>query len=66
MDSQLAALYLGQSSTAALLAPFTSSIESLTGAVDAADGYVTIDATAKDYDGAALLAELQAIGLVDG
>jgi hypothetical protein len=39
---------------------------SLSGAIDASAGYVTIDATAKDYDGAALLAELQSIGLVDG
>jgi Ca2+-binding RTX toxin-like protein len=66
LDSQLAALYLDQSANATLTAPFTSSIESLPGALDAGAGYVTIDATAKDQDGAALLAELQAIGLQDG
>ena len=66
LDSQLASLYLDRTPDAALIAPFTSSVESLSGSLDAAAGYVTIDATAKDKDGAALLAELQAIGLMDG
>ena len=66
LDSALASLYYNLSPDAALIAPFTSSIESLPGAVDTATGYVTIDATAKDRDGAALLVELQALGLQDG
>src|ERR1051326_7872178 len=66
LDSQLAALYLNQTQNATLLAPFAATMGSLSEAVDISAGFVTIDATAKDYDGAALLAELKSIGLVDG
>jgi len=66
LDSQLAALYLNQSQNAALLSPFTATMQSLSNAIDPHPGYVTIDATAKDANGASLLADLQAIGLVQG
>src|SRR5215467_12343843 len=59
LDSQLAALYLNQSQAATLLAPFTESMQSLSEAIDTSPGFVTIDATAKDSNGAALLTELQ-------
>src|SRR4051812_45134766 len=51
LDSQLAALYLNQSQNAALLSPFTATMQSLSSAVDTHTGYVVIDATAKDANG---------------
>src|SRR5215469_15715453 len=66
LDSQLAALYLNQGQNAKLLAPLTETMQSFSGAIDAAAGLVTIDATAKDSDGATLVAQWQNIGLIDG
>jgi Ca2+-binding RTX toxin-like protein len=68
-DTQLAALCLQNSPYASQTAAFTSSVQQSPEAIClGSDGkaYVTIDAIAKDGDGAHLLADLQAIGLQQG
>lgn len=66
LDSQLAGIYLNQFDGASLLTPFAATMGALSSGADFSGGYVTIDATAKDQDGAALLAALQGIGLIAG
>jgi hypothetical protein len=67
-DTQLAALYYQASPLAAQMGAFTASVGHSDSALNTIGGtqYVTIDAVAKDGDGAALLAQLQAIGLIGG
>ena len=68
-DSHLAALYLQQGPQAAAMAPFTSTVRQLNGAVVQdihGNRYVVVDATAKDGNGAALLSQLKALGLQHG
>ncbi|HVO01730.1 MAG TPA: hypothetical protein VMT54_05980, partial [Candidatus Cybelea sp.] len=63
LDTQLAALYLSHASSTAA----TNDGKSEHSPSVSADGkYVTIDATSKDGDGAALLEQLEAIGLEHG
>jgi hypothetical protein len=65
-DSQLAALQLSTSSMAAAAAPFTSTVEQFSGAISPDARYVVIDATARDGNGAALLDQLETLGLLGG
>jgi hypothetical protein len=65
-DTQLAALYFGQSAQAVAMRPFIDSVDHFPGSVTADGQYVVIDATATDGNGAALLSELQALGLQGG
>jgi hypothetical protein len=66
LDSQLAALYLGQSSMAADATAFTSMVQQFAGSISGNGQYVVIDATAADGSGSSLLGELQQIGLMGG
>ena len=65
LDSQLAALYLGQSPMAAAATAFTSMVQQFAGSVRNGQ-YVVIDATAADGSGSSLLGDLQQIGLIGG
>ena len=65
-DTQLAALYLEHSGNASATIAAASSVQQFSDTIStAANGlqYVTIDAHAVDGDGAALLAQLQSLGL---
>ena len=64
LDSQLAALYLGQSSMAADATAFTSMVQQFAGSISGNGQYVVIDATAADGNGSSLLGDLQQIGEV--
>src|SRR5262249_16326239 len=66
-DTQLAALYYQASPLAGQMSAFTDSVGH-SNAIHSIGGvqYVTIDAVAKDGDGAALLAQLQQLGLQHG
>jgi hypothetical protein len=66
LDSQLAALYLSQSSMAAEATGFTSMVQQFAGSISANSQYVVIDATAADGNGSSLLGDLQQIGLIGG
>jgi hypothetical protein len=66
LDSQLAALDLGQSSMAAAATAFTSMVQQFAGSISENGQYVVIDATAADGNGSSLLGDLQQIGLVGG
>ena len=66
LDSQLAALYLSQSSMAADATGFTSMVQQFAGSISADGQYVVIDATAADGNGSSLLGDLQQIGLIGG
>ncbi len=64
-DTQLAALYLEHSSQASATAAATSTVLQFANTIatdSSGHTYVTIDAHAKDGDGAALLTELQSLG----
>ena len=65
LDTNLAALYFANSDQAVAMSAFTDSVQHFQQAL-AVPGYVLIDATATDGDGAALLAQLQAMGLEGG
>jgi hypothetical protein len=65
LDTGLSALYVGRSTDAAAVSVFTAGIETMPGGIGDVQ-FVTIDATAKDGNGAALLTELSAIGLRQG
>ncbi len=66
LDNQLAALYFAQSPSAAAMSAYTSSVQQFASAFTADHQYVLIDTTAKDGNGAALLAQLQGLGLKGG
>jgi hypothetical protein len=66
LDSQLAALYLSQSSMAAGATAFTSMVQQFAGSISESGQYVVIDAAAADGNGSGLLADLQQIGLIGG
>src|SRR5438552_784439 len=65
-DSQLAALQLSYSPMASAAARFISTVQQYSGAITADGQYVVIDATARDGSGAALLDQLETLGLVGG
>ena len=67
-DSQLAALYYEASAQSAQMSAFTSSVQHNASSLNVVDGvqYVTIDAIARDGNGAALLAQLKEAGLQSG
>jgi hypothetical protein len=62
----LASLYADQTRSALAASFHESTGGQLPRSINADGQYVTIDATAKDGDGATLLAELQDLGLVAG
>jgi Ca2+-binding RTX toxin-like protein len=68
LDTQLAALYYENSSQAQAMSAFTSTVTDNAGSITTMLGsdYVLVDATAKDRDGAALLAQMQALGAKGG
>jgi hypothetical protein len=66
LDSQLAALYLSQSSMAADAIAFTSMVQQFAGSISSDGQYVVIDATAADGNGSSLLGDLQQIGMIGG
>ena len=63
-DTQLSALYLQHSEMAEQTAAFANSVRQFDDTIHMVDGrqYVTVDVTAADGDGAALLAQLNALG----
>jgi hypothetical protein len=65
-DSQLAALQLSYSPMASAAAPFISTVQQYSGAITPDGQYVVIDATARDGSGAALLDQLETLGLLGG
>ncbi|GGE78081.1 S8 family serine peptidase [Sphingomonas prati] len=66
LDEQLASLYYSNSSQAVAMSAFTGSVEQIANAITADGKYVLIDTTARDGNGAGLLAELQGLGLKGG
>ncbi|MGC1464341.1 MAG: FG-GAP-like repeat-containing protein, partial [Pseudolabrys sp.] len=66
LDTQLSSLYAGQSADVAAMSILTSGVETLPGSIHGSGQFVTIDATAKDGNGATLLTGLAAIGLQQG
>ncbi|WP_076071793.1 pre-peptidase C-terminal domain-containing protein [Sphingomonas montana] len=66
LDDQLASLYYANSSQAVAMSAFTASVEQIASALTADGKYVLIDTTARDGNGAGLLAELQGLGLKGG
>lgn len=66
VDTALAALYYGNSSSAYEMQAFTDTVVQFDKAISADGQYVLIDATANNGDGAALLAQLQVLGLQGG
>lgn len=66
LDTQLASLFYSASSQATAMSAFTGGIDHLQNAITADGKFVLIDTVSKNGDGAALLAELQALGLKSG
>ena len=66
LDTQLSALYYANTSQAVAMEAFTTSVQHFSGALSPDGQFVVIDATAADGNGAALLAQLEAIGLQNG